>query len=157
MRNFGELRTDSRRPRLLTHEVYSRDPRCGRRRAGTIAAAFADCLNRDNVNRNRPNRLTLSGYGQRQLHRTARPVGRALGRSSARLVWVLGFMKAAFDLVHFHEREAARLRRLLANATTPAVKARLLEEAEQHERLAKPPKHRMDDQAARSKVEMAEP
>jgi hypothetical protein len=66
-------------------------------------------------------------------------------------------MKAAFDLVHFHEREAARLRRLLANATTPAVKARLLEEAEQHERLANPPKHRMDDQAARSKEEMAEP
>ena len=36
----------------------------------------------------------------------------------------------------YHEREAMRLRRLIANATTPALKARLVEEAEQHERLA---------------------
>ena len=36
----------------------------------------------------------------------------------------------------FHHREAARLRLLVANATTPALKARLLEEAENHELLA---------------------
>ena len=35
-----------------------------------------------------------------------------------------------------HEREAIRLRNLIATATTPALKARLLEEAEQHEQLA---------------------
>ena len=36
----------------------------------------------------------------------------------------------------YHEREALRLRRLIANATTPALKARLLEEAEKHEQFA---------------------
>jgi hypothetical protein len=37
---------------------------------------------------------------------------------------------------NYHEREAARLRSLLATATTPALRARLLEEAEKHEQLA---------------------
>ena len=36
----------------------------------------------------------------------------------------------------YHVREAARLRRLIANTTTPAVKTRLIEQAEEHERLA---------------------
>ena len=36
----------------------------------------------------------------------------------------------------YHQREADRLRLLIANATTPALKARLLEEAEKHELLA---------------------
>ena len=36
----------------------------------------------------------------------------------------------------YHEREAVRLRRLIANTTRPAVKARLIEQAEEHERLA---------------------
>jgi hypothetical protein len=36
----------------------------------------------------------------------------------------------------YHVREAARLRRLIANATTPAVKTRVIEQAEEHERLA---------------------
>jgi hypothetical protein len=40
------------------------------------------------------------------------------------------------EFVEFHEREAARLRRLLANATTPALRARLAEQAKEHERLA---------------------
>jgi hypothetical protein len=40
------------------------------------------------------------------------------------------------DFRIYHEREAARLRSLIANATTPALKARLLEEAEKHEQLA---------------------
>ena len=40
------------------------------------------------------------------------------------------------ELLEFHEREAARYRRLLANVTTPALKARLAEEAIEHERLA---------------------
>jgi hypothetical protein len=35
----------------------------------------------------------------------------------------------------YHEREAMRLRSLIANATTPALKARLLEEAEKHEQI----------------------
>jgi len=61
------------------------------------------------------------------------------------------------DLRHFHEREAARLRRLLENATTPALKARLLQEAKQHEWLAKPPGHRREDQGAHSEEELAEP
>jgi hypothetical protein len=34
-----------------------------------------------------------------------------------------------------HEREAARLRLLLANATTPRVKSRLLEEVEKFDQL----------------------
>jgi hypothetical protein len=37
---------------------------------------------------------------------------------------------------NYHEREAARLRLLLAVATTPALKAWLAEQAEEHERLA---------------------
>ena len=35
-----------------------------------------------------------------------------------------------------HSRAAARLRALAANATTPRLRARLLEEAEREERLA---------------------
>ena len=35
-----------------------------------------------------------------------------------------------------HWREAARLRALAATATTEAIKTRLLEEAENHERVA---------------------
>jgi len=42
--------------------------------------------------------------------------------------------KAEFQ--NYHAREAARLRSLIASTTTPAVKARLIEQAEQHERLA---------------------
>ena len=36
-----------------------------------------------------------------------------------------------------HEREAARLRALIAVTPTPVLKARFLEEAEKQERLAK--------------------
>ena len=36
----------------------------------------------------------------------------------------------------YHARQAAHLRALAENATTPHLKARLLEEAEQHDRLA---------------------
>ncbi len=36
-----------------------------------------------------------------------------------------------------HERQAARLRELASTATTGPVKARLLREAEQHDRLAR--------------------
>jgi hypothetical protein len=45
------------------------------------------------------------------------------------------------DFLHFHAREAARYRRLLALATTPAVKARLAEQAAVHERLAEAMEH----------------
>jgi hypothetical protein len=37
---------------------------------------------------------------------------------------------------NYHEREAARLRSLLSVATTAALRTRLLEQAEAHERLA---------------------
>jgi hypothetical protein len=40
------------------------------------------------------------------------------------------------DVPDYHARQAAHLRALAENATTPHLKARLLEEAEQHDRLA---------------------
>jgi hypothetical protein len=40
------------------------------------------------------------------------------------------------DFLNHHRREAARLRSLAATATTEAIKTRLLEEAEEHERIA---------------------
>jgi hypothetical protein len=40
------------------------------------------------------------------------------------------------DFRDYHERLAARLRALAANATAPTMKAQLLEEAEEHDRLA---------------------
>ena len=40
------------------------------------------------------------------------------------------------EFQNYHAREAARLRSLIASATTPAVKARLTEQAEESERLA---------------------
>ena len=46
---------------------------------------------------------------------------------------------------------------MLENATTPALKARLLQEAKQHEWLAKPPGHRQEDQGVHSEEELAEP
>ena len=36
----------------------------------------------------------------------------------------------------YHQRQAARFRRLAANATTPGIKDRLLTQADEHERLA---------------------
>jgi hypothetical protein len=47
--------------------------------------------------------------------------------------------KLSHPLIPFrtdHRREAARLRWLATSATTSALKARLLEQAQQHERLA---------------------
>ena len=40
------------------------------------------------------------------------------------------------EIRNYHEREVARLRSLLETATTPALRARLLGQAEQHEQLA---------------------
>lgn len=40
------------------------------------------------------------------------------------------------EVRNVHEREAARLRSLLSAATTPALRARLLHQAEEHERLS---------------------
>jgi hypothetical protein len=54
---------------------------------------------------------------------------------SARSFGVLVMRKS--EALEFHEREAARYRRLLANITTPALKTRLAEQAKEHERLAK--------------------
>ena len=45
------------------------------------------------------------------------------------------------ELRNIHERVAVRLRRLIASATTPALKARLIEEAEKHEELAEQLEH----------------
>ena len=39
------------------------------------------------------------------------------------------------DFRHHHRREAARLRSLATTATTEAIKTRLMEEAEEHERI----------------------
>ena len=41
------------------------------------------------------------------------------------------------EVLEFHEREAARYRRLAANVTTRSLKTRLAEQAKEHERLAK--------------------
>lgn len=40
------------------------------------------------------------------------------------------------EFQEYHQREAARLRRLIDNTTTPAIKAWLTEQAEEHEQLA---------------------
>jgi hypothetical protein len=40
------------------------------------------------------------------------------------------------DVPDYHERQAAHFRALAASSTTASIKARLLKEAEEHERLA---------------------
>ena len=40
------------------------------------------------------------------------------------------------DAPNFHRRQASHLRALAGTATTPAIKNRLLDQAEQHENLA---------------------
>ena len=42
------------------------------------------------------------------------------------------------DVPDYHARQAAHLRALAVNATTTRLKARLLDQAEQHDRLAAP-------------------
>jgi hypothetical protein len=61
--------------------------------------------------------------------------GGALDKSSAQFV-SMGLPMRKSELLEFHEREGARYRRLLANVTTPALKIRLTEHAQEHERLA---------------------
>ena len=56
------------------------------------------------------------------------------------------------ELVEFHEREAARYKRLLANTTTPALKARLAEKAKEHEDLAARLEHRENGEARHTHV-----
>jgi hypothetical protein len=41
------------------------------------------------------------------------------------------------DTPGYHQRQAAHFRALAESATTPALKARLLEEAGKHERMAR--------------------
>jgi hypothetical protein len=48
-----------------------------------------------------------------------------------------GLVMRKSEVLEFHEREAARHRRLLAYVTTPSLKNRLAEQAKEHERLAK--------------------
>ena len=51
------------------------------------------------------------------------------------------------DLFEFHEREAARYKRLLANTTAPALKARLAAKAKEREDLAESLEHRENGEA----------
>ena len=60
----------------------------------------------------------------------------ALRREPARFVLADVSAMRKSEVIEFHEREAARLRQLLANATTPALRARLAEQAKEHRRLA---------------------
>lgn len=60
----------------------------------------------------------------------------ALCGGSARSLPLNGWTMTKAEFRDYHEREATRLRSLIANATTPALKARLSEEAEKHDRLA---------------------
>lgn len=46
-------------------------------------------------------------------------------------------MMSRSEFLSYNEREVARLRAVLARTTTPALKARLLETIENHERLAR--------------------
>jgi hypothetical protein len=56
------------------------------------------------------------------------------------------------DLFEFHEREAARYKRLLANTTTPALKARLAAKAKEREDLAESLEHRENGEAPRKRA-----
>ena len=55
----------------------------------------------------------------------------ALRREPARFVLADVSAMRKSEVIEFHEREAARLRQLLANATTPALRARLAEQAKE--------------------------
>ena len=70
------------------------------------------------------------------LHLTGWPSRAGPVVGSARSVCVGDATMNKAELQDHHEREAARLRRLIANATTPAIRARLIEQAAEHERLA---------------------
>jgi hypothetical protein len=88
--------------------------------------------------------LHLTTAKRAGLDRESRPFG---GRTAMR----------QFEILDVHARAAARFRRLLANATTPSLKARLAAQAAEHERLAK----KMEDQgqpdnAARPERALAE-
>ena len=69
------------------------------------------------------------------LHLTVAKAGGARGGFRPLLWWTLVMRKS--EVLEFHEREAARYRRLAANVTTPSLKTRLAEQAKEHERLAK--------------------
>src|SRR5205085_4129379 len=97
----------------------------------------------------------LSGQWPAALHLTARSQGRGSQQEFRPLR--LGIVMSEPDLIHFHAREAARFRRLLANATTPAVKARLTEQATAHERRAERMEHSEKPAPAVSNRAMAEP
>ena len=62
-------------------------------------------------------------------------------------------MTTANEYQLYHARAAARLRGIAADATTMAVKARLLSEADEHERLARVPDEATHEDAARSETE----
>ena len=61
---------------------------------------------------------------------------RALDGGSTRSLALNGWTMNRAEFRDYHEREATRMRSLIANATTPALKARLLEEVRKHDRLA---------------------
>ena len=57
-------------------------------------------------------------------------------RSASILLLVRPMMKER-EFRYHHERIAARLRSMASTATTLAVRARIIEQAEEHERLAR--------------------
>ena len=61
---------------------------------------------------------------------------RALDGGSTRSLALNGWTMNRAEFRHYHEREAMRLRSLITNATTSALKAWLSEEVAKHERLA---------------------
>jgi hypothetical protein len=70
--------------------------------------------------------------------------GGAFGVLPALVIWMCCRKP---DLFEFHEREAARYKRLLANTTTPALKARLAAKAKEREDLAESLEHRENGEA----------
>lgn len=79
----------------------------------------------------------LSGQWLWRFHlTTVRGAGLWIGVPPA-VFWNAYRIMRKSELVEFHEREAERYRRLLTSATTPALKTRLAQQAEEHERLAK--------------------
>ena len=71
-----------------------------------------------------------------QIDLTAGQIGRGSKQEFPPGLFGGGKVMRKSEAIEFHEREAARCRRLLASATTPALRARLTEQAREHERLA---------------------
>jgi hypothetical protein len=80
------------------------------------------------------NSAMLSGYGRGAIT-SPQLTGAGLSTGVPPFAFVDVSVMRKSELLEFHEREAARYRRLLASVTTPALRARLAEQAREHERL----------------------